>query len=398
MVQIFRDVPVDVVGIGAGGWADLPDPVRTVLRGADAVLGAPRQLALLDDSVRADRRLLPSPLLPGLGTAVTGDERLVVLASGDPLFFGIGSTLIRLGVPVRVHPAPSSVSLAAARLGWALDDLEVVSAVGRPLDRVQPAVQPGRRVLVLVGAPEAADSLRSLLVGRGYGSSPVTVLEQLGGPDERITSECGPHDPLAIVAIECVPDPGAALLPRVPGLPDETFAHDAGQLTKREVRALVLAALGPIPGQLLWDIGAGSGSVGIEWLRTHPACRAVAVERRADRRRRIVANAIALGVPELQIVAGSAPEALAGLPAPDAIFVGGGISAPGVVEACVDALPVGGRLVANGVTVEAESVLARWHARSGGTLTRVAIQRAGPIGGFTGWRPAMPVTQWAWTK
>jgi precorrin-6Y C5,15-methyltransferase (decarboxylating) len=386
---------VDVVGIGASGWAGLPEESRDALRAAEVVIGGPRQLELLDESVTAERQALPTPLLPGLGDAIAPDRRVAVLASGDPMFFGIGTTLIGLGVAIRVRPAPSSVSLVAARLGWAVEDVDVVSTVGRPLELVHPTLQPGRRVLVLVGQRDGAARVRDLLVARGYGASPTVVLEQLGGPDERITTGAGEHDPLAIVAIECVPDAGTLPLPRTPGLPEDAFDHD-GQITKREVRALVLATLVPVPGQMLWDVGAGSGSVGIEWMRTHPASRAIAIEPRADRLARIAANASALGVPGLAIVAGSAPEALEELPAPDAIFVGGGVSVDGVVDACVGALRPGGRLVANGVTVETESVLASWHARLGGTLTRVAIQRAAPIGGFTGWHPARPITQWVW--
>lgn len=386
--------PVHVVGIGADGWGGLAAASREVLRSVEVVVGGPRQLALLDPSVAGERRPLPSPLLPALGDLVRTDRPLAVLASGDPMFFGIGSTLLRLGVPVRVYPAPSSVSLAAARLGWPVEDVEVVSAVGRPLALLHPAVQPGRRVLVLVGSTSGGDDVRALLAARGYAASTVTVLTRLGGPDEAITTEPGPHDALAIVAVECA---GGPSLPRTPGLPDDAFAHDAGQLTKRELRAIALAQLVPVPGQLLWDVGAGSGSVGIEWLRVHPAARAIAIEPRPDRRERIEANALALGVPGLRVVAGSAPAALDGLPAPDAVFVGGGASAPGVLEACVAALRPGGRLVAHGVTLETEAVLAQWHARAGGTLTRIAIHRAEPLGGFTTWRPARPVTQWAWT-
>ena len=393
----MSEQPIDVVGIGAGGTAELPESTRAVLRGAEIVLGGLRQLALLDDTVTAERQPLPSPLLPALEDVVRTDRRLAVLASGDPMFFGIGSTLIRLGIPVRVHPAPSSVSLAAARLGWPVQDVDVVSIVGRPLELLHPAVQPGRRLLVLVGTAGGGDAVRALLADRGYAASAVTVLEQLGGPHERITHESGPHDPLAIVAVDCVADAGTAPLPRTPGLPEEAFVTD-GQITKREIRALALAALAPVPGQMLWDVGAGSGSVGIEWMRTHPASRAVAIEPRADRRETIAANARALGVPSLQIVDGEAPAALAGLPTADAIFVGGGVSTPGVLEACVAAVPTGGRLVANGVTLETESVLARWYAELGGSLVRLEVQRAAPLGGFTGWRPALPVTQWAWTK
>jgi precorrin-6Y C5,15-methyltransferase (decarboxylating) len=329
---------------------------------------------------------------------VATERRLALLASGDPMWFGIGGTLAREGVPVRVHPAPSSMSLAAARLGWPLEDVDVVSAVGRPLELVHPSIQPGRRVLVLVATGGAGDDLRALLSHRGYGASRVMVLERLGAADERISADPGVHDPLAIVAIECRADPGVLPLPRTPGLPDDAFEHDAGQITKRELRALALARLAPVPGQLMWDVGAGSGSVGIEWMRAHPSCRAIAIEPRADRRDRIAANARSLGVPALTIVDGVAPAALEELPRPDAIFVGGGVSAEGVVEACVTALGAGGRLVAHGVTLETEAVLGQWHAQLGGSLTRIAIQRARPIGGFTGWRPAMPITQWAWTK
>jgi precorrin-6B C5,15-methyltransferase / cobalt-precorrin-6B C5,C15-methyltransferase len=195
------------------------------------------------------------------------------------------------------------------------------------------------------------------------------------------------------VAIDCVADPSTIALPRVVGLPDDAFEHD-GQITKREIRALALAVLAPVPGELLWDVGAGSGSIGIEWMRSHPACRTIALEPRADRAARIARNADALGVPGLRVVASPAPEAFDDLPTPDAIFLGGGVSSPGVIEGCLGALGSTGRIVANGVTLETEVVLARWHAELGGTLTRIAVQRAEPVGGFTGWRPAMPVTQW----
>jgi precorrin-6B C5,15-methyltransferase / cobalt-precorrin-6B C5,C15-methyltransferase len=351
------------------------------------------------------REPLPSPLLPGLTELIdrfAGLEQpggLVVLASGDPLFYGIGATLVRLLGParVRVLPHPSSVSLAAARLGWALDDTDVVSLVGRPAELLHPLLQPGRRVLALTAETTAAASVRALLDARGFGSSPVTVLADLGGPDETVASAGSapePHSRLAIVAVECRLDPGATPLPRVPGLPDDAFEHD-GQLTKRELRAFALAALAPVPGQLLWDVGAGSGSVGIEWMRVHPASRAVAVEPRADRRERIARNAAALGVPGLSVVGGTAPAALAGLPAPDAVFIGGGVSVPGVIGACLDALAPGGRLVANAVTIEGQEVLADWHRRTGGTLTRIGVERAGPVGSFTAWRPALPVVQWS---
>lgn len=393
--------------MGADGWQGLSAQAQSVVCAAEVVLGSPRQLALLDGTVGGRRVAWPSPLLPALPglLAEHQEQRLVVLASGDPMFFGIGSTLARLlgAENIRVLPTLSSLSLACARLGWPMQDVEVVSSVGRPLATLQPALQPGRRVLVLAAEPGAADAVCTLLVRRGFGLSAVTVLTRLGGPDEEVVTGVAQawtsvaHDPLAVLAIDCRAGAGGGVLPRSPGLPDDAFDHD-GQITKWEVRAMTLAALMPVPGQLLWDVGAGSGSVGIEWMRSHPACRAVAVEPREDRRSRITRNAERLGVPALRVVAGRAPEALDGLPAPDAVFVGGGVSVSGVVEACLAALPPGGRLVANAVTVESEAVLAGWHAQVGGSLIRVAIQRAAPVGGFTGWRPAMPVTQWSWRK
>jgi precorrin-6B C5,15-methyltransferase / cobalt-precorrin-6B C5,C15-methyltransferase len=345
---------------------------------------------------------LPSPLLPGLPRLLAehADATLVVLASGDPMFYGIGATLVRLlgAERVRVLPHPSSVSLAAARLGWPLDDIDVVSLVGRPSELLHPLLQPGRRVLALVAETTAAADVRALLGVRGFGGSPMTLLADLGNPDEVVAPADGqPHSRLAILAIECRLDQGTAPLPRVPGLPDEAFEHD-GQITKREVRAVALAALAPVPGQLLWDVGAGSGSVGIEWMRVHPASRAIAIEPRADRRDRIVRNAGALGVPGLSVVAGSAPGTLAGLPRPDAVFIGGGVAADGVVAACWEALADGGRLVANAVTIEGELTLANWYHRLGGSLTRIGVERAGGLGNFTTWRPALPVTQWSVRK
>lgn len=393
---------VTVAGIGADGWPGLSPRARDVISQAQVIVGAPRQLALVPDAVQGQRIPLPSPLLPGLPELINGTagSALVVLASGDPMFYGIGSTLARLVGParLRVLPHPSSVSLAAARLGWPLDDVDVVSLVGRPRELLHPLLQPGRRVLALTAHEAAAADVRALLDARGFGASPVTVLADLGGPDEVVTPvpEAGgePHSRLAIIAIECRLDPAAAPLARVPGLPDDAFEHD-GQLTKRELRALALAALAPVPGQLLWDVGAGSGSVGIEWMRVHPASRAIAVEPRADRRERIARNATALGVPALSVVGGTAPQALAGLPAPDAIFIGGGVTADGVVQACWDALGPGGRLVANAVTIEGQSVLAQRRQRLGGTLTRIGVERADQVGAFTAWRPAMPVVQWS---
>ncbi|WP_208297315.1 precorrin-6y C5,15-methyltransferase (decarboxylating) subunit CbiE [Actinophytocola oryzae] len=390
---------ITVVGIGADGWDGLSPAARLEVDEAEVVIGSSRQLALLPAS-RALRVAWPSPLLPAVEPLLAehAGRRVCVLASGDPMLFGIGGTLVRLlgEAAVRVVPHPSSVSLACARLGWPVEDVEVVSLVGRPVESL--LVLPNRRVLVLSAGAGTPERVAELLRTRGYGPTPMTVLEDLGGPGERR------HDGTAatwqasvgalnVIALDCRAAPGVSPLGRTPGLPDDAFDHD-GALTKREVRAVTLAALAPLPGQLLWDVGAGAGSVAIEWLRTHPACRAVAVEPRAERASRISANAAALGVPGLTVVHGRAPEALADLPHPDAVFVGGGVSADGVLAACWGALPAGGRLVANAVTLESEAVLTRWHAGVGGTLTRIEVSRAAPIGGFTGWKPMMPVTQW----
>lgn len=403
--------PIDVVGIGAGGWAGLADESRAALAAAQVVVGGARQLDLLNtgeadqhgglhDVRGAQRVALPSPLQPGLIELLEAQRgrRTAVLASGDPMFFGIGSTLVRLLGPhrLRVYPHPSSVSLAAARLGWPLEETDVLSAVGRPLAALAARLAPGRRLLVLTTGPDGGARVRDLLATRGYRDSELTVLSRLGGPDEHIGPVCGAgHDPLAVVAVRCGTNPRP--LSCAAALPDEAFEHD-GQLTKREIRAVTLSSLVPLGGQLLWDVGAGSGSVGIEWMRTHPACRAYAIEPRADRRERIARNAETLGVPALEVVDGHAPAVLANLPAPEAVFVGGGLSTPGVIQTCRQRLRSGGRLVANAVTLSAETTLAEAYQRLGGTLTRLHVERAAPVGGFTGWRPAMPITQWVWRK
>jgi precorrin-6B C5,15-methyltransferase / cobalt-precorrin-6B C5,C15-methyltransferase len=390
---------ITVVGIGADGWDGLSAAAQLEVSGADVVIGSSRQLALLPAS-DATHVAWPSPLLPAVEPLLAehAGRRVCVLASGDPMLFGIGGTLVRLlgAGAMRVVPHPSSVSLACARLGWPVEDVDVVSLVGRPVEAL--LVLPGRRVLVLSAGADTPARVAELLRTRGFGPTPMTVLDDLGGPGERRRDgtaatwhiEAGA---LNVIALDCRAAPGVTPLGRSPGLPDDAFDHD-GQLTKREVRAVTLAALAPLPGQLLWDVGAGSGSVAIEWLRTHPSCRAVAVESRPERATRITRNAAALGVPGLTVVPGRAPEALADLPRPDAIFVGGGVSAEGLLAACWAALAVGGRLVANAVTLESEAVLTRWHANVGGTLTRIEVSRAAPVGGFTGWKPMMPVTQW----
>jgi precorrin-6Y C5,15-methyltransferase (decarboxylating) len=399
---------VTVVGLGADGWAGLPDASRTALREAEVLIGGPRQLDLLPPECTGQRVAWPSPLrpaVPGLLAAHAG-RRIAVLASGDPMFYGIGRALAEEAGALRVLPHPSSVSYAAARLGWPLEDVEVVTLVGRPAARLAAALHHGRRLLVLSADATTPGEVAALLRDRGFGPSRMRVLEQLGGERERTTdaataddwpAERPPGDPLNIVAVECRRAPDALRLGAVPGLPDEAYEHD-GQLTKRHIRAATLGVLAPAPGELLWDIGGGSGSIAVEWMRAHPSCRAVTVERDPARAERITRNADRLGVPGLRVVTGAAPAVLAELPPPDAVFVGGGLTAPGLLDACWEALPGGGRLVANTVTLESEALLADAHRRHGGELVRLAVAHAVPVGGFTGWRQAMPVTQWSVRK
>ncbi|MEU7136285.1 precorrin-6y C5,15-methyltransferase (decarboxylating) subunit CbiE [Streptomyces sp. NPDC046261] len=396
--------PVTVVGIGADGWPGLAPGSREALRHAEVLIGGPRQLDLLPGECTGERVAWPTPLRPAVPAllAAHAQRRVCVLASGDPMFYGIGRTLAEvLGAErLRVLPHPSSASYACARLGWALHDTDVLSLVGRPLPALTAALHDGRRLLLLSAGAGTPAEVAALLRERGYGPSRMTVLEQLGGDRERRIEETAVNwrhpavDALNVIAIECRREPDALRTALTPGLPDEAFEHD-GQLTKRHVRAATLAALAPAPGELLWDVGGGSGSIGIEWMRAHASCRAVAVERDPVRAGRITRNADALGVPALRVVTGRAPAALADLPTPDAVFIGGGLTAPGLLEACWQALPSGGRLVANTVTLESEALLTDWYRRHGGELTRLAVAHAVPVGGFTGWRQAMPVTQWS---
>uniref|UniRef100_A0AAU3GXQ1 Precorrin-6y C5,15-methyltransferase (Decarboxylating) subunit CbiE n=1 Tax=Streptomyces sp. NBC_01401 TaxID=2903854 RepID=A0AAU3GXQ1_9ACTN len=398
---------VSVVGIGADGWAGLAESARSVLLDAEVLVGGARQLELLPPDCAGLRVPWPSPLRPavrGLLAAHMG-SRTAVLASGDPMFYGIGRALTEeLGAgALRVLPHPSSVSYACARLGWPVEDTETVTLVGRPTARLAAALHDGRRVLVLSADAGTPAAVAALLREQGFGPSRMRVLEQLGSPAEYCvdgaadTWEHPPGDPLNIIAVDCRSAPDALRIGAVPGLPDEAYEHD-GQLTKRHVRAATLGVLAPAPGELLWDIGGGSGSIAAEWMRTHPSCRAVTVERDPERARRIVRNADRLGVPGLRVVTGRAPDALDGLPVPDAVFIGGGLTAPGLLDACWEALPPGGRLVANTVTMESEALLAEWYRRLGGDLVRLAVAHAVPVGGFTGWRQAMPVTQWSVQK
>lgn len=393
---------ITVVGLGADGWAGVPDRLRTLVKRAPVVLGGRRHLDLLPDIPDQTREAWPSPLregLPGLLERYAGQD-VVALASGDPLVSGIGSTLVDLlgADAVHVEPAVSSVALARARMGWAAQAHDFVSLVGRDPRLLLRALAPGRRVLVLSSDETTPAAVAGLLVKHGWAASHLTVLGDLGGDESRVAgvadSWAADVSRLNVIALEVV---GHGLASWSAGLPDSVYEHD-GQLTKRDLRASALARLAPAPGQLLWDVGAGAGSVGIEWMRAHPSCRTVAVESDDERAMRIARNAGALGVPGLEVVHGRAPDALAELPAPDAVFLGGGASREGAVDACLEALRPGGRLVVHGVTLETELLVAGLYAEHGGELTRIAVEHAAPVGTFTGWTPARTVTQWAFVK
>lgn len=385
-----------VVGIGADGMAGLSESARRELRSATVIYGSPRQLDLLDDTVTAPRHPWPTPMLPAL-EALPVDQDIHVVASGDPLLHGIGGTLIRLhgADRVRVLPHVSSVTLACARMGWSVSDIEIISLVTAP---VHTAVRRGGRAVVLCRDASTPAELAAVLTETGRGASEFTVLEQLGGPGERIRS--GPADAwvaaprpdidaLNLIAVEYRPDE------RIGGmLPDDVLLHD-GQITKPTVRAVTVAALAPRSGEVLWDVGSGSGSIAVEWCRNGSNCRAVAFETQAERRARIIANARAFGA-DID-VRDDAPTDFDGAPQPDVIFIGGGLTRPGMVEACLARLSAGGRLVANAVTAESEALLVQWHSRLGGELRRFQHYQGEPLGGFTGWRPQMPITQWLLT-
>lgn len=397
-----------VVGVNEDGLDGLGLAARAALTGAEKVVGGARHLDLIPSaaSPHAERHVWPSPMLPFLDVLVSWRGRpTVVLASGDPLLHGVAATLLgRVGPEeMTVLPAPSAFQLACAAMLWPVASTALVTACGRPVETLGAELHDGARIVLFSADGATPAAAAALLVAHGYGESTVTVLERLGGPYAAATSlpahALGGRvfDQLNTVAIACVAGPDARLLPRVPGLPDDAFAND-GQITRREVRALTLARLAPLPGALLWDVGAGSGSIGVEWMRSARGARAIALEPRADRAARARANAARLGVPGLDVREAAAPEGLAGLPRPDAVFLGGGATAPGALEICWAALKPGGRLVANAVTLETETKLLAARETLGGDLVRLQIANAEPVGRMTGWRPAMPITQFVATK
>jgi precorrin-6Y C5,15-methyltransferase (decarboxylating) len=394
-----------VIGIGEDGIAGLPPIHRATIAAAELIVGGERHLAMLD-AVRAEIQSWASPLSLTVEEILKRRGRpVVVLATGDPMHFGIGVTLAkRVGrEEIAIHPHLSAFSLAAARLAWSLAEVECLTFHGRPIELLTAAVTPRQKVMILSHDSTTPGLVAARLTAMGYGPSLFVVLEHMGGGKERVretkAEDWGANDvaDLNTIAIDCVAGPNAKILHRGFGLPDEAFHHD-GQLTKREVRAAALSALGPLQGEWLWDIGAGCGSIAIEWLRHDRSLNAVAIERNPTRAAMIRDNAAALGTPNLQLLEGEAPEALHDLPRPDAVFIGGGTGRDGVIDVAWNALQTGGRLVAHAVTVESELALAAGFHAHGGELTRLSVQRLEPIGALHGWKPLMPVTQWRAVK
>lgn len=405
MTPRINDLVV-VVGIGADGWDGLAPRAQAAIRAAEVLMGSTRQLGLIPES-SANRVPWPSPMLPALPALFDehSGRRVCVLASGDPMFHGIGVTLGRVLGPerLRVIAHPSSVSLACARLGWPLHETSTVSLVNRGVSTLAASLVDGQRLLVLANDEHSPAAVAQLLTEHGFGDSTLVVLEQLGGPAEHVVDgragswDRPPGDPLNVIALELRATAGALRLTRTPGLSDAAYRGD-GQMTKHEVRALTLSALAPASGELLWDVGGGSGTIGIEWMRTDPRCRAVAFEREDARVAQIVDNATRLGTPTLRVL-GAAPAAFGDeTSVPDAIFVGGGVTQDGMLDACWARLRPGGRMVVNAVTAESEALVLQWHARLGGDLHKFQIYRGEPLGGFTAWRPQLPVAQWSVTK
>ncbi|MDF2366124.1 precorrin-6y C5,15-methyltransferase (decarboxylating) subunit CbiE [Sneathiella sp.] len=391
---------LSIIGIGEEGLENTPPTARQAIESATLLVGGERHLAMLPDDGR-ERKSWSSPLMVLVEEIMARrGEKICILATGDPMHYGIGVTFAKRlpAEELAVFPALSAFSLAAARLGWDLSRTEQITLHGRPLELLIPHLAPGSNILALSDTGKTPSDVAELLKSLGMEKTEMSVLEHMGGTAEKIHHGTAQDfatrtfRDLNTIALQCPSDVAAQLYSRTSGLPDHAFNHD-GQITKQEIRAATLSALGPFPGELLWDVGAGSGSIAVEWMRCHPANRAIAIEPRDDRQSLIEANCRKLGVPQLKLIKGSAPEALADLSTPDAIFIGGGLSRDNVFEACWTSLKQGGRLVSNAVTIEGEQRLFDIHDQHGGTLTRLNISRAEKIGDFTSWKPFRQVTQ-----
>ncbi|WP_417733828.1 precorrin-6y C5,15-methyltransferase (decarboxylating) subunit CbiE [Roseovarius sp.] len=399
----MSDPWLHIVGIGEDGMDGLLPATRAIVEAAEVIVGGERHHKLAE-GINAERVAWPSPFDALIDLlALHRGRRVVVLATGDPLWFSVGARIGRAmeASEIVYHPQLSAFQLAAARMGWSLPDVETLTVHGRPVEQMIAFIQPDARLLILTTGAETPAQIARFLAERGFGQSRMTVLANMGGQDEaRFDGRAESWDhvvpPFNTLAVECLAAPDAALLPRVPGLADDLFQHD-GTMTKQEVRAATLAKLMPMRGALLWDVGTGCGSVAVEWMRGARYARAIGIEPRADRRALAAANALALGVPKLELIEGRVPEALEGLEPPDAVFIGGGLS-EAVFRTAWAALRPLGRLVCNAVTLESEALLLELHKRHGGQLVKLQVHRAEPVGGLTGWRPLMPVTQWSLIK
>ena len=400
---------LSIVGIGEDGWDGLNSEAKRAVEFAELVYGGARHLALVPTAGSSATRIpWPSPMTPAVQQILTeyrGKKRVTVLASGDPMLHGVGVPLTRdlVTTEFRVIPRVSAFSFACARLGWPMAETTLITLVNRPVEQLRRHLCPDQRLVIFSEDGSTPATVARLLTESGYGSSKIDVFENLGGSSERnirdlaacwLNKQCGK---LNLMAVLCVPDTTARPLSLAPGLPDDTFDTD-GQLTKREVRAVTLSRLAPLPNQTLWDVGAGTGSIGIEWMRVHPSCSCIAFEAREDRAVRIRENAARLGVPTLRVIQGTAPGAFAGLRPPDAIFIGGGVGNDDLFDACWAKLSPAGRLVANAVTLQSEASLVARHTLYGGDLMRMTVSRADLIGSLYGWRQMMPITQWTVTK
>ncbi|PAX60146.1 precorrin-6y C5,15-methyltransferase (decarboxylating) subunit CbiE [Brunnivagina elsteri] len=397
---------LSIVGIGEDGLEGLNNIALSLINHAEIIVGGSRHLSMLRKDDLREKLTWKSPIDTSITEILQHQGKSIcVLASGNPMCYGIGNTILRhIDISeITIIPAPSTFSLICARLGWSLTEVETLSLCGRSPALLQSYIYRGAKLLILSEGKNTPKMVADILTKRGFGGSKITVLERMGGIQERLikgiaaTWEDMEIADLNAIAVDCIPDPGMTGFSRLPGLPDNAYHHD-GQLTKREVRAVTLSTLAPKPGELLWDIGAGCGSISIEWMRSHSRCRAIAIEQSASRLQYIANNATALGTPNLQIINGTSPAALKDLHQPNAIFIGGGVTSEGLFDICWDILPIGGRLVANVVTIEGEQKLFAWRDQIGGELIRIAIQRAEPIGKFSGWRAIAPVTQWVVIK
>lgn len=399
---------LSIVGLGEDGWPGLDPTACEAVRNAAYVIGGARHLAMLPSIAAQTREIWPSPLTDAIDDIrARRGTPVVVLATGDPFWFGVGATLARSFAPseIRAFPRPSAFSLAASRLGWALQHVECLSVHGRDLAAIRPCLHDDRRLILLSWDGRTPSAVARLLCTAGFERSRMTVLEHLGGAQERRlggTAVDWDHSDIAalnVVAVDCVAGARARPIARAAGRPETLFEHD-GQISQAEVRAVVMALLAPGCGERLWDIGAGSGAIGIEWMLADPSNRTTAIEARAERAARVRANAERIGVPALECLHGQAPAALVDRPTPDAVFIGGGLTSEGLLERCLGALAATprGRLVATSVTVEGDAVLAEAMQRHGGTLRRLGIERAQPLGRFHGWAPARPVTIWCWNR